>query len=394
MSAKKREFTENWGYLVGIRPIKNATRLLAENKSDAEIISYYIDKFETKPEIAKLALSIAKAEKPIIDASDSKGVSLYIHIPFCPSRCLYCSFSSEQSGYSMHLIPEYLQALQKEIEATLKIIKEHELVIETIYIGGGTPTVLDVSQLNELLRQISNIPVKEFTVEAGRPDTITQEKLEILKQHNVSRISINPQTMNDETLENIGRRHTNAQIRSAVKLARDCGFANINMDIIAGLPNETFEMFQHTIHEVCSLNPENITVHAMCVKRPSELREKFDNYNLTEGKTVREMVKFSRETLIKQGYAPYYLYRQKYILGDCENVGYAKTGFEGIYNIHMMEEIQTIMAVGAGSVTKIVDQKNGGIERIFNVKEAIDYINRVSEMIERKSTHFLLVEIS
>jgi len=248
--------------------------------------------------------------------------------------------------------------------------------------------VLDTIQLDELLSKISHISVKEFTVEAGRPDTLTREKLETLKEHNVTRISINPQTMNDETLAKIGRKHTSEQTRTAVKLARECGFDNINMDVIAGLPGETFGMFQKTIEEVCSLNPENVTVHAMCVKRSSDLRENFDDYKLTDGNIVREMVKFSRGMLMERGFTPYYLYRQKYILGDCENVGYAKTGFEGIYNVHMMEEIQSILAVGAGSVTKIVDAQTGEIERIFNVKEAIDYINRVDEMIERKIPYF------
>ncbi|MCL2838406.1 MAG: coproporphyrinogen dehydrogenase HemZ [Oscillospiraceae bacterium] len=412
---KKFEITKHWGRLVGIRPIKTATRLMAEGKTAAEIISYFTDKFETTLEIAELALTVAQTEKPIIDASDPKGVSLYIHIPFCPSRCFYCSFSSPQSSHATHLIPEYLQALHKELDAALFIINRNKNIVETIYIGGGTPTVLDAAQLDALLSKLSHIKAKEFTVEAGRPDTITREKLEILKRHNVTRISINPQTMDDETLVRIGRKHTSEQTRAAIAEARKCGFDNINMDMIAGLPGETFDTFRRTLEEICALSPENITVHAMCVKRTSDLNfdlrgkagairgtnpsitsnpniESDENSaDLTRGDEVARMVKFSRETLTERGYTPYYLYRQKHTLGDCENVGYSKPGFEGIYNIHMMSEIQTIIAIGAGSVTKFVDSRNSNIERIFNVKEAIDYINRIDEMIERKN---LLIEIS
>jgi len=383
---RKREYNENWGYLVGIRPVKKASRLLSEGKTDDEIIANYFDDHETPAEAAQLALSVAKAEKPIIDEANPRGVSLYIHIPFCPSRCLYCSFSSRQSECAPHLIPDYLHALHKELAAALELVKHNENVIETIYIGGGTPTVLSATQLDKLLTPLSNIKVKEFTVEAGRPDTLTREKLAMLKRHNVSRISINPQTMNDEILSAIGRNHTAAQTRSAVTLARECGFNNINMDIIAGLPNETFDMFRTTVEQVLALEPENITVHAMCVKRPSELKEQLENHKMTDGKIVQQMIKFARETLTEHGFLPYYLYRQKYILGDCENVGYSKPEFLGIYNIHMMSEIQPIIAVGAGSVTKIFNRETGKIERIFNVKEAIDYINRVDEMIDRKPT--------
>jgi len=388
---KKFELTKHWGYQVGIRPIKEATKLMRGGKSDDEIRAHYLEKYQTSTEIADLVLNVAKAEKPIIDAANPRGVSFYINIPFCPSRCLYCSFSSRQSDGSRHLIPEYLRALHMEIAASLDIVKRNNQTIETIYLGGGTPTVLDAAQLDELLSKLPNIPnLKEFTVEAGRPDTITREKLEILKRYGVTRISINPQTMNDETLAAVGRKHTSGEIRSAVALARECGFGNINMDIIAGLPGETFEMFERTIDEVLALSPENITVHTMCVKRTSDLNldGNLKNYDLTVTETVERMIQFSRETLMQRGFLPYYLYRQKHILGDLENVGYAKVGFEGIYNVHMMSEIQTIIACGASSVTKFVST-SGKIERIFNVKEAIDYINRVNEMIERKN---LLVE--
>ena len=384
------EFTPNWGYKAGIRPAKEAVRLIYEGKTDAEIILRYTDYYKTMPEIAQLALSVAKTEKNIIDRALPNGVSMYINIPFCPTRCLYCSFSSPQSILALHLIPEYLQALYKEITASLDIIKANQNIIETIYIGGGTPTMLDTKQLNELLSKVSHLPqLKELTVEAGRPDTITREKLEILNRHNVTRISINPQTMNDETLMTIGRPHTSEQTQAAVALAREYGFNNINMDIIAGLPNETFEMFAHTVKQVIALNPENITVHAMCIKRTSNLKSNAESYAFTDDETVRNMVKFARETLIERGYTPYYLYRQKDTLGDCENVGYSKPAFDGIYNIYMMAEIQSVIACGAGSVTKIVDRDNSQINRMFNVKEAIDYINRVDEMIERK---ILLIE--
>ncbi len=339
-------------------------------------------------EKAELAVKIAEIELPVINAMKTEGVSLYIGIPFCPTRCLYCSFVSNSGAKSAKLIPEYLECLKKEIAYTADIIKQNGNIIESVYIGGGTPTTLSADMLSELFDAI-NInfdlsAVKEFTVEAGRPDTVTKDKLKTIKNYNIDRISINPQTMNNETLKIIGRNHTPDDIRNAMFLARDCGINTINMDIIAGLPGETLDMFKYTVEEVEKLNPENTTVHTMSIKRSSKLNETLDNYQLTDGNQVSKMVDYAREQIMANGKNPYYLYRQKNMLGNLENVGYATPGTESVYNIYIMEEVQTIISLGCGGVTKTVDRTTDRIERIFNVKEPKDYIERIDEMLKRK----------
>ncbi len=325
---------------------------------------------------------------PIRKSIYDDGVSLYIGIPFCPTRCLYCSFVTNGTKQAAKLIPEYVECLKKEITYTAEIIKNNRQRIETVYIGGGTPTTLTPGQLADLLRHVWDSfdlsYIKEFTVEAGRPDTITAEKLAVLKDFKVDRISINPQTMHDTTLHTIGRAHSAEQIKDAVVLAKEYDFKAINMDIIAGLPGEDLEMFKSTLRQVCDLNPENITVHTMSIKRSSKLHEDLVNYDLTQGETVAQMVDFAASYLEERGLYPYYLYRQKNQLGNLENVGYAKDGLEGLYNIYIMEEIQTIISLGCGGVTKTVDRETDRIERIFNVKEPKDYIERLDEMLHRK----------
>lgn len=382
------ESVSPWGILTGIRPVKIASKLIKSGKSPAETSEYFVNEFGTTREKAELAVKVAMIESPIIDAMYPQGISIYIGIPFCPTRCLYCSFVSNSVVRSSKLIPEYLKCLKKEITYTANIIKQNKNIIESVYIGGGTPTTLSAEELDFLFDSVFSefnlSKVKEFTVEAGRPDTITSEKLKTIKKYGIDRISINPQSMNKETLKVIGRNHTPDEIRKAVYMARDCGIDCINMDIIAGLPRETVDMFKYTVEEVEKLNPENTTVHTMSIKRSSKLNETLTDYDLTKGDNVSQMVDFAMNEVSSGGKNPYYLYRQKNMLGNLENVGYAKPGTESLYNIYIMEEVQSIISIGCGGVTKTVDRETDRIERIFNVKEPKDYIERIDEMLHRK----------
>ncbi len=378
-----------WGILTGIRPAKIAVKALREGKSPEAVVEYFVKECGANLSKANLALEVALTEAPIIDKMYPDGVSLYIGIPFCPSRCLYCSFVTNGTERARRLMPEYIEALKKEIRYVSEIVKQNGDRIETVYIGGGTPTTLTPELLEDMLKCLYEYNdlscVKEFTVEAGRPDTITEEKLRILKNYGVGRISINPQTMNDETLKVIGRKHSVADIIEAFYLARRCGFDDINMDLIAGLPGEDFEMFKHSLEEVEKLSPEDATVHTLSIKRSSILNEYRDSYRMTDGEEVSRMVDYAREYMKSRGKIPYYMYRQKNQLGNLENVAYCKKGHESLYNIYIMEELQTIISMGSGGVTKTVDRETDRIERIFNVKEAKDYIERLDEMLERKS---------
>ncbi len=377
-----------WGILDGIRPVKLAAKLLKACESPEIAVDSFMREYGVRREKAELAVKIARIEMPIIDSMNPKGISLYIGIPFCPTRCLYCSFVSNSGAKIAKLIPEYLNCLKKEIAYTADIIRANGNIVESVYIGGGTPTTLSADMLDKLFDSIYTSfdlsHSKEFTVEAGRPDTVTKDKLKMIKKYGIDRISINPQTMNESVLKIIGRNHTPDDIRSAMHLARECEINTINMDIIAGLPGETLDMFKYTIEEVERLNPENTTVHTMSIKRSSKLNETLSEYNLTDGNQVAQMVDFARETVALNGKNPYYLYRQKNMLGNLENVGYAKPGTESLYNIYIMEEVQTIISLGCGGVTKTVDRTTDRIERIFNVKEPKDYIERIDEMLHRK----------
>ena len=377
-----------WGILTGIRPVKIASKLLRDGLTEDETIKYFIDEYKAAPDRARLALDLAKTEIKVTDTMYTNGVSLYIGIPFCPTRCLYCSFISNSVKSSGKYMDDYVNCLIKEIEYTSYILKEKKVKIETVYVGGGTPTTLSYFQLDKLFLSIYKHfdlnYIKEFTVEAGRPDTITKEKLEVINAYKIDRISINPQSMNLKTLKTIGRNHTPEDIVTAYELARKCGIKIINMDVIAGLPGETFEDFKYTIEEVEKLSPENTTVHTMSIKRSSKLNEKIDSFNLTEGNVVSHMVEFSKEYMSSVNKRPYYLYRQKNMLGNLENIGYAKEGFESLYNIYIMEELQSIISMGCGGVTKTIEKTTDRIERIFNVKEPKDYIERFVEMLERK----------
>lgn len=384
--------TENtkspWGVLTGIRPSKIATKLLLGGMSADDTVQYFVREYGADEKKARLATEVAQAELPIRKNMSESGVSIYIGIPFCPTRCLYCSFVTCGTKQAARLTDKYVEALKREISYVSGIVSENGNTVETVYIGGGTPTTLSAALLDDMLSHIRNSfdlsCCKEFTVEAGRPDTIDREKLMTLKRRGVDRISINPQSMNLDTLNLIGRAHTPEEIEQAFYLARDCGFDNINMDVIAGLPGENLDMFKYTLERVEKMSPEDTTVHVMSIKRSSRLHEYLKDYQLTDGDTVAEMVDFAYDFLRGRGKHPYYMYRQKNQLGNLENVAYTKPGFESLYNIYIMEEIQTIISLGCGGVTKTVDRTCDRIERIFNVKEPKDYIERLDEMLSRK----------
>lgn len=375
-----------WGNLTGIRPTKLAMGMLAEGKEDAEIVAWLKAAHAVSDEKAQLSLDIARREKAILDRLHYEdGYSLYIGIPFCPTTCLYCSFTSYPIAVWRKRVDEYLQALFQEIDFVAETYKNK--ILDTVYIGSGTPTTLEAAELDRLLQYVRDKfdfrQVTEFTVEAGRADSITREKLDVLKKHGVTRISVNPQTMKDETLRYIGRQHTVAQVKDAFWLAREAGFDNINMDIILGLPGELESDVQNTIHEICKLNPDSLTVHSLAVKRASKLSQWIEENGIATLRNTDSTMDIAQKGAYALEMKPYYLYRQKNMSGNFENVGYAREGKYGIYNILIMEEKQTIVACGAGSVSKRV-YPDGRIERSENVKDVAQYIERIGEMIERK----------
>jgi oxygen-independent coproporphyrinogen-3 oxidase len=375
-----------WGNLTGIRPTKIPMALLEEGWKEADIAQYMQDTYYTSPEKTALSIEIAGRERRILqDINFKDGYSLYVGIPFCPSICLYCSFSSSPIHLWKDKVDQYLDALEREIDYASDAFAGKEL--NTVYIGGGTPTTLEPDQMDRLLtmleRRFCFDHLREFTVEAGRPDSITREKLEVLRAHGISRISINPQTMNQKTLDFIGRHHTVEQTVDAFYLARELGFDNINMDLIVGLPGEEKAEVEYTMQRLAGLDPDNITVHSLAVKRAARLRLFREEHREMTMVNNREIMDMTAEYAHRAGLYPYYLYRQKNMAGNFENVGYAKKGKAGIYNILIMEEVQSILALGAGASTKMVWAKDR-IERIENVKDIRSYIERIDEMIERK----------
>lgn len=378
-----------WGNLTGIRPTKFAMGLIESGMSNAQAAEYMRNTYFTSKEKTALAITIANRERELLkDIDYEKGYSLYVGIPFCPSICLYCSFSSSPLQRWKDQVDAYLDALLKELDFISEAMKDRTL--DTIYIGGGTPTTLEPEQLERLLGHINArfqvYQVKEYTVEAGRPDSITREKLQAIRKFPVTRISVNPQTMNQATLELIGRRHTVEDTRHAFALARECGFDNINMDIIVGLPGEQKEDVQHTLEEIKKLDPDSLTVHSLAVKRAARLNMFKEQYEEMEFINNQEIMDMAMKYAYQCQMGPYYLYRQKNMCGNLENIGYAKVDKAGIYNILIMEEKQSILAAGAGASTKFVFQNGKRIERAENVKDVANYISRIDEMIERKRT--------
>lgn len=372
-----------WGISTGIRPAKTARMMLDENKCDEEILRYMEEEFFITPKKAELCLNVAKREYELLKNRVENGVSLYLGVPFCPTRCAYCSFISQAVAHNQKFVKPYVDALIKEIEATALMAESFGYKAETIYFGGGTPTTLSPEDLDRLIKRVKSCfdisALSEFTVEAGRPDTFSDEMLGVLWENGVSRISINPQTMNQKTLDKIGRRHSVEDTIKAFEMTKKYGFS-INADLIAGLPDESTEDFKKTVKEVCDLSPDAVTVHTMYLKRAARLISDFEKLRFASD--MDSMVQLSYDYLTASGYNPYYLYKQKNTLGNLENVGFSREGHESLYNIYIMEEIQTILAMGGGASTKMV--KGDRIERVFNPKEAADYINRIDEIIEKK----------
>lgn len=381
------DYKPEWGILTGIRPAKLYRRFV-ELLGDAGANEFFKNDFRVGQKKLELLRKTAVSEDFIISKSKDKCVSIYISIPFCPSRCSYCSFVSHSVEKASDLIPQYVELLRKEIEQTALIVKKLGLEVMTVYVGGGTPTTLSAEQLTLLLDTVhSNFGENfdELTVEAGRPDTITKEKLMALKNGGVSRISINPQTMNDDVLKNIGRRHTAKQTVEAFNLARECGFDNINMDLIAGLPGDDLESFKATIEKIIKLSPESVTVHSLSLKRSSRMGQDISFAYIKDGIEAAKMVDYAENRLKEFEILPYYMYRQSKTVGNLENVGYAKKGYEGLYNVYIMDETHTILACGASAVTKLKSVSDGYIERIFNYKYPYEYISNFDEILSRKN---------
>ncbi len=385
-----------WGTLTGIRPTKILMKeLMKEPIINAQVVTKitqsFIDTYSVSENKAKLGVEIAVRERDILQTIDlEKGYSLYIGIPFCPTTCLYCSFTSYPIIRYKEKVEKYLEACEKEMQFVAKTYKNRNL--NSVYIGGGTPTTLTASQLEWLLKRIMELfdmsSCKEFTVEAGRADSITKEKLEVIKRYGVTRISINPQTMRNETLKLIGRNHTVEEVKQVFHLAREMGFTNINMDLIVGLPGETDEDVLYTMNEVTKLDPDSVTVHSLAIKRASALHQLIQEKGIKVMHNSEATMEITEKAARKMQMMPYYLYRQKNMAGNFENVGYAKAGKFGIYNILIMEEVQSIVAIGAGTVSKIVFP-NGRIERCDCVKDVDLYIERIEEMIQRKADMFI-----
>ncbi len=379
-----------WGTLTGIRPTKIAMNMLESGTPENEIAAYMAHTYETSKEKIDLSIAIAQRELTLLRKLDYvNGYSLYIGIPFCPSTCLYCSFPSYSLKQWADRVDDYLDALEQELSFTAAQFADKHL--NCIYIGGGTPTTLTPKQLDRLFSKIESIfdfsNLLEYTVEAGRPDSITKEKLEVLRAHGISRISINPQTMKQKTLTLIGRQHTVEQTVSCFYLARELGFDNINMDLIMGLPEETLEDVQNTMESLRKLDPDNLTIHSLAIKRAARLHMFSEVYAGYKMVNTQAHLDTAASVCRQMGMFPYYLYRQKNMAGNFENIGYAKNGKEGIYNILIMEEKQSIVALGAGSISKHVSLDKQ-IKRCENVKDVALYIDHIDEMMERKRKLF------
>lgn len=380
--------TQPWGILTGVRPVKLLRRLAEESNEEQAVKKFENDFFVSNEKIA-LSRETEHNERKILELSKPESFSLYVGIHFCPSRCSYCSFVMASIERAEKLIEPYTKLLCEEIKRTAEIANKLGLRLETVYFGGGTPTTLSAEQLDTVLGTVNKSfdmsTCREFTVEAGRPDTIDIAKLFALKENKVDRISINPQTVNDEVLKTIGRKHTAQQFFDAFELARKCGFDNINTDLIAGLPTDTPESFKNSLDSIVRLNAECITVHTLCMKRASRLTTEGVTLDLQQARDAREMLAYTQNILGQNEYIPYYMYRQSRMVGNLENVGWSKRGFESLYNVYVMDETHTILACGSGGVTKLKRNNPDYLERIFNFKYPYEYIDRFDELIQRKS---------
>lgn len=387
-----------WGTLTGIRPTKIAITRLEAGEDRTEAARYMKDTYLTSDDKIELTVATAEHERKLLaDLDYQNGRSLYVGIPFCPTTCLYCSFTSYPIGKWKGKTQLYLDALYRELDFAADLMAKpgpdgKYYHLDTVYLGGGTPTALSAEDLDQLLTRLEErfdlSAIRELTVEAGRPDSITREKFQVLKNHRVTRISINPQTMKQETLDLIGRRHTVDMVKDCFHMAREMGFDNINMDLIVGLPEETMEDVKRTMEAVKELDPDSITVHSLAIKRASALNMYKDRYESLTIQNTQEMIDLTAACAAEMGMEPYYLYRQKNMAGNFENVGYAKPQKACLYNILIMEEKQTIAACGAGTTTKVVYPEENRRERVENVKDVEQYISRIDEMIERKRKLF------
>ncbi|HHW95246.1 MAG TPA: coproporphyrinogen dehydrogenase HemZ [Mogibacterium sp.] len=380
-----------WGIMTGVRPLKIAFNVYKETSSFNLMRNILKEKYLLSDKKISLLTQIIKYQIKYINKSKKNTVSVYIGIPFCPTLCEYCSFAS--SVAEDNYLEQYIKNLLNEISYMGQLMRENRASIESLYIGGGTPTVLSLNQIKRLLEAVKNsmeidIDKIEFTVEAGRPDTITSEKLQYMRDYGVSRISINPQTMKDDTLKKIGRKHTSDEIKKAYNLVLQYGYKVINADIIAGLPDESFEDFVNTLNEVLTLGANNITVHTLSVKKGSKLKENNPDFFRRNSEIVNKMLDYSRNRLVSEGFYPYYIYRQKHQIGFLENVGYCKPGTHSLYNVRIMEEMQTIIGLGAGAVGKIYYPDEDRIERVPNVSNHIVYNKRIDEIIQRKNKYY------
>ena len=377
-----------WGLLTGVRPIKLMRKLCRELGEEAAA-ERFCGEYYVSPQKTALAQLTEKHEQKIISLSRPESFSLYVGIPFCPSRCSYCSFVMASVERARKLMDPYCDLLCEEIGETAQIASDLGLRLESVYFGGGTPTTLSDEQLDRVLgtvcRSFDLGTCREFTVEAGRPDTIDRERLCALKENKVDRISINPQTLNDSVLQKIGRKHTAAQFLQAFSLAQACGFDNINTDLIAGLPTDTEESFRRSLDTVLDLGASCVTVHTLCMKRAANLTTEGKTLDRAEALTARAMVDYAQQTLTESGYIPYYLYRQTRMVGNLENVGWSKPGYESLYNVYVMDETHTILACGSGGVTKLRDPHSDYLQRVFNFKYPYEYIGRFEEMRQRKA---------
>ncbi len=376
-----------WGALTGIRPGKLITQRLEQGQSPQAAVRALCREYFVAPDRAALCADTAQACLRAEKLLAPRDISMYVGIPFCPSRCAYCSFVSHSVEKSLKLMSPYVDALLREIAAAGQAVAESGFRLRSLYIGGGTPTTLPAPDLERLLsaleRHFDLSALLEYCVEAGRPDTVTPERLAVLAKHGVSRVSVNPQTMQDKVLETIGRRHTAADIRRAVALVRDSGPFALNMDLIAGLPGDDPAGFRDTLSQVLDLQPENVTVHTLALKRGSRLR--LEGAPIPGEAAVAAMLDYARPTLRQAGFHPYYLYRQKFMAGSFENVGWALPGYDSLYNICIMEELHTILALGSGGVTKLTDQRQGRIERLFNPKYPQEYMQNLEKVLENKA---------
>lgn len=373
-----------WGVLTGIRPVKLFLKQLQEGLDQSALKKFFLKNRLLDASRFALALQTAKTELPLLERSTPDSFSLYVSIPFCPSRCTYCSFVSHSVEQAAKLIPAYIDKLTEELTEIGRLARQLNLKLRTIYFGGGTPTVLNAEQLRRLMGTITEqfdlSDLWEYTIEAGRPDTITKEKLETIRKMGAGRISVNPQTLSDSVLQAVGRKHTAAQCMECCQMAKDLGFS-VNMDLIAGLPTDTLEGFLHSVNGLIPAEPDNITVHTLTVKRAAQLcaRETREQLDM-----VRNMVDNAKAGLEKAGYVPYYLYRQTGTLSSLENVGYAKPGTECFYNIYMMDETHSVFAAGAGACTRLRHPRTGKIQRIYNYKYPYEYLERFEEIKKRK----------